>query len=82
MRTDQTYRGTLHGSAVKLVTSPNLPDGVEVDVTIRQVPMSDADRRTRLESLFGSCEDETDSLDEFAKWNDQQRKRNRNGSQQ
>jgi len=82
MSTQHTYRGTLHGSSVQLETTPNLPNGLEVVVTIHQIPLTDDQRRNRLESLFGSCADEAESLDEFMEWNGLQRKHNRNGSQQ
>ncbi len=82
MSTQRTYRGTLHGASVKLVSSPDLPDGLEVDVTIRQVPLTEDEKRDRLEALFGSCEGDAESLDEFIVWNDRQRKRNRNGNGQ
>jgi len=80
MTTGNTYRGTVQGASVKLTTATGLPDGLEVNVTIAQVPLSDDEKRKRLESLFGSCEDDAESLSEFAAWNDRQRKLNRNGS--
>lgn len=80
MLTPHTYRGTVDGASVKLLSTTGLPDGVEVDVTIKKVPLTDEEKRNRLESLFGSCQDDAESLSEFVDWNDRQRKRNRNAS--
>lgn len=80
MSTQNTYRGTVHGALVKLATATGLPDGLEVDITIQQVPLNDDQKRNRLELLFGSCQDDSESLTEFVDWNDRQRKRNRNRS--
>lgn len=79
MSTSETYRGVVHGSTVVLTQSPNLPDGVEVNVIIERHAMGERERKDRLESLFGTCKDDTEDLDRFLKWNEIQRRRDRPG---
>ncbi len=74
----QSYRGVVHGTSVELSPAPNLPDGFEVDVTIRELRLTPEEKKRRLESLFGSCMDDAESLDRFLEWNHGQRKHNRN----
>lgn len=80
MSRDQTYRGVVHGASVELSSAPGVPDGTEVDITIRNIQLSPEERKRRLESLFGSCRDDAESLDRFLDWNDEQRKRNRSST--
>jgi len=77
MNSEETYRGIVHGSMIELQTSPGMPDGVEVDVIIRQTKLTREQRLEKLKSLFGSCKDDANDLDQFILWNDEQRKRNR-----
>jgi len=81
MNTNETYKGIIHGSTVELLRSPNIPDGIEVEVMIKRSELTDEQRRQRLKDLFGSCKDDADELDDFIKWNDAQRKRNRLGAE-
>ena len=77
MSTDETYRGVVHGSTIELHHSPGVPDGVEVEVVIKRRKLTDEQRKQQLNSLFGSCREDADDLDEFLRWNGQQRKLNR-----
>ena len=81
MAIEETYRGIVHGSIIQLNQSPNVPDGMEVDVVIKR-PVLDASERTKkLLSLFGGCKDDAEDLDEYMAWSDQQRKQDRHGIQ-
>ena len=77
MTTHETYRGVVHGSMVELSQSPNIPNGIEVDVIIKCAELTAEQRQERLKALFGSCKEDADDLDNFLHWNAQQRKRNR-----
>lgn len=37
---------------------PNLPDGIEVDVTLRELRLTPEDKKRRLELLFGGCQED------------------------
>jgi hypothetical protein len=66
---------------VELSQSPNIPNGMEVDVIIKCTELTAEQRQERLKSLFGSCKEDADDLDNFLQWNVQQRKRNRLGTE-
>ena len=77
MTTQETYRGVVHGSMVELSQSPNIPNGIEVDVIIKSTELTAEQRQERLKALFGSCKEDADDLDDFLQWNTRQQKRNR-----
>jgi len=81
MTTNDTYKGIIHGSTVELLRSPNIPDGIEVEVMIKRSELTNEQRQQQLKDLFGSCKDDADDLNDFMKWNDAQRKRNRPGAE-
>ena len=74
MATHETYRGIVHGSTIKLQQTLGVPDGAEVEITIKREPLTREQRKEKLKSLFGSCKEDASDLDEFLKWNEQQRK--------
>lgn len=54
---------------------------MEVDVVIKRTELTASERQEQLKALFGSCKGDAEDLDEFLKWNDEQRKRNRTGQE-
>ncbi len=71
----EIFQGIIRGATIELTTILPMPDGAKVDVTVKPAKMSAEQRREKLKSLFGSCEADSDDLDQFLVWNDQQRKR-------
>lgn len=76
-KSPETLRGIIHGTTIELEHPLQMPDGSEVELVVKPKPMSDEQRRMKLESLFGSCRDDADELDEFLKWNREQRQQSR-----
>ena len=74
MATHETYRGIVHGSTIKLQQPLGVPDGAEVEITIKHEKLPNEQRKEKLKSLFGSCKEDAADLDEFLNWNEQQRK--------
>lgn len=81
MNSSETYRGVVHGSIIELLRSPGVPDGMVVDVVIKRTELTPSERQEQLKALFGSCKGDAEDLDEFLKWNDEQRKQNRTGQE-
>jgi hypothetical protein len=79
MSIQETFRGVVHGSTIQLNQSPDVPDGMEVDVVIRRPEMNAKERSEKLLSLFGSCKDDADDLDAYIALSDRQRKLDRPG---
>ncbi len=77
MTIHETYRGVVHGSVVELSQVPNIPNGIEVDVIIKNTELTAEQRQERLKALFGSCKEDAEDLDSFLQWNTRQRSRNR-----
>lgn len=46
MSVKEIYRGVIHGSTIQLKQSPDIPDGMEVDVVIRWPEMESSDERS------------------------------------
>jgi hypothetical protein len=74
-------KGIVHGKVIELEQEPGLPDGQEVSVTVE--PVSSATSPTSPEALeslrqaAGGWCDDPEGLEEFLKWNRQQRKGSR-----
>lgn len=74
-------KGIVHGKVIELQEESGLPDGQEVSVTVE--PVSSATSPTSPEALeslrqaAGGWSDDPEGLEEFLKWNRQQRKGNR-----
>ena len=81
MSSSETYRGIVHGSVIELQQSPNVPDGMEVEVVIKRAELTADQRQEQLKTLFGSCQEDAEDLDGFLKLNDEQRKQNRRGQE-
>jgi len=69
-------RGVVHGKTIELNEGTGLPDGQPVTVTVqpianggRQLPPGEGIRRSA-----GAWADDSEELDEFLRWNRQQRK--------
>ncbi len=69
--------GTVRGNSILFENPLNIPDGVRVEIIVRSGPLSEEEQAEKLRELFGSCEGDAANLDEFIKWNDELRKRNR-----
>lgn len=77
MTTEETYLGIVHGSTIELQKSLGIPDGAEVEITIKPNRMTDEQRKQKLEAAFGGCREDAANLDEFLDWNKQQRRLDR-----
>ena len=73
MTTDESYLGTIHGSTIELKQTIGIPDGAEVEITIKQSRMTDEQRKQKLEAAFGGCREDATDLDAFLEWNQKQR---------
>ena len=73
----KVLRGVVHGRMIELDHPLAMPDGCEIEVTIRRKEMDVEERRQRLQALFGSCATEADELDGFLDWNQKQRRQTR-----
>ena len=79
MNNQEGYRGIVHGSSIELSPPFNLPDGMEVEVVIKQVKVTNEQRKQGLSPLFGSCQCDAEDLDKFLEENREQRRKNRSG---
>ena len=70
------FRGIVHGKIIELDQELGLPEGQPVEVTVQPVPLANAAGES-LQRAFGGWSDEADELDEFLKWNRNQRKQGR-----
>ena len=77
MTTEERYLGIIHGSTIELKQTIGIPDGAEVEITIKPNRLTDEQRKQKLEAVFGSCREDAADLDEFLSWNKQQRSRDR-----
>ena len=66
--------GTVRGNSIEFVKPLNLPDGASVEIIVRSGVLSEEERLRQLRELFGSCQEDAADLDEFVKWNAEQRK--------
>jgi hypothetical protein len=73
-------RGSIHGQAMALEEPISLPEGEAVELTItRAIEGKDVERAPGegICRSAGAWADDTEELDEFLKWNPQQRKQSR-----
>src|SRR5262249_33542072 len=74
-------KGIIHGKLIELDEEPGLPEGKKVSVTVEPVPPATSPTSPEaLESLrqaAGGWSDDPEGLEEFLRWNRQQRKGNR-----
>ncbi|MBL8813788.1 MAG: hypothetical protein JNM43_26710 [Planctomycetaceae bacterium] len=69
----ETLRGTVNGTSIVLEHKLEIPDGSQIEVVVRRLAVTPEMRRQRLEALFGTCAIDADDLDDFIRWNRQQR---------
>lgn len=77
MTTEDTYRGIVNGSTIELQQAIGVPDGAEVEITIKPNRLTEEQRKEKLVTAFGGCSEDAADLDEFLNRNEQQRKLNR-----
>lgn len=82
MTTEESYLGIVHGSTIELKRAIGIPDGAEVEVTIKTNRMSEEQRKKKLEAAFGGCSEDANDLDEFLIWNKRQRSLDRTDQSQ
>ena len=66
------FKGVIHGSVITLDGEPGLPDGETVTVILTTEPPN---KKTGegLRRAFGGWSDDPEGLEEYLKWNRQQR---------
>ena len=82
MTTEESYLGIVNGSTIELKQAIGIPDGAEVEVTIKPNRMTDEQRKQKLQAAFGGCSEDATDLDEFLTWNKQQRRLDRTDQSQ
>ena len=74
--TTTTFKGVVHGKTIELDEEPGLPDGQPVTVAIQAIPPRSEQlapgEGIRLSA--GAWADDPEGLDEYLKWNREQRK--------
>ena len=76
-KTTEVLRGIVHGKSIELEHPLPMPDGSEIELMVKRIPISAEQRKQRLEAIFGSCETDAEDLDDFLDWNREQRKHSR-----
>ncbi len=76
-KTTEVLRGIVHGKSIELEHPLSMPDGSEIELVVKAIPISADERQQRLEAIFGSCETDAEDLDDFLGWNREQRKHGR-----
>ena len=76
-KTTEVLRGIVHGRSIELEHPLPMPDGSEIELVVKRTPISREQQKQRLEAIFGSCEQDSEDLDEFLNWNREQLKHNR-----
>ncbi len=70
-----TLRGVVHGKTIELEQEPELPDGQEVTVILQPlVPSEEWPSGEGIRRSAGAWSDDPEGLDEYLRWNRQQRK--------
>ncbi len=70
-----TLRGVVHGKTIELEQEPRLPDGQQVTVILQ--PLVQSEKLSPGEGIrrsAGAWSDDPEGLDEYLRWNRQQRK--------
>lgn len=73
-KTTEVLRGIVHGKSIELEHPLSVPDGSEIELVVKHAPINAEQRQKRLEAVFGSCEPDSEDLDNFLCWNREQRK--------
>ena len=73
MNAPEKLKGIVHGKSIELEHAIAIPDGSEIEVTIRQPTSIESTRDERLRSLFGSCEGDAADFDQYLEQNRQHR---------
>jgi len=76
-KTTEVLRGIVHGKSIELEHPLSIPDGSEIELVVKRQPINAEQKRQRLEAVFGSCEADSQELDDFLSWNREQRKHSR-----
>ena len=76
-KTTEVLRGIVHGKSIELEHPLPMPDGSEIELVVKRTLISTEQRKQRLEAIFGSCEQDSEDLDNFLGWNREQRKHSR-----
>ena len=76
-KTTEVLRGIVHGKSIELEHPLPMPDGSQIELIVKRTPISTEQRNQRLEAIFGSCEQDSEDLDDFLDWNREQRKHSR-----
>jgi len=76
-KTTEVLRGIVDGKCIELEHPLSIPDGSEIELVVKRTPISTEQRKQRLEAIFGSCEQDSEDLDDFLGWNREQRKHSR-----
>ncbi len=67
-------KGIVRGKTIELERAPGIPDGQEVTVTVEPAAESSQPAGQGLRRSAGAWSDDPQGLDEYLKWNRQQRK--------
>lgn len=70
----KSIHGIVSGNSIRLDEPLNLAEGTPVEVLLRPMGASQQERDMRLKSLFGSCRESANDIDEFLEANAQQRR--------
>jgi len=73
----EVLRGIVHGKSIELEHPLSIPDGSEIELVVKPIPISAEQRQQRLKAIFGCCEADGEDLDNFLDWNREQRKHGR-----
>ena len=76
-KTSEVLHGIVHGKSIELEHPLSMPDGSEIELVVKAIPISAEERQQRLEAIFGSCDQDSEDLDDFLDWNREQRKQSR-----
>lgn len=76
-KTTEILRGIVHGTSIELEHPLPVPDGSQIELIVRQLPVSDEQQKQRLEAFSGCCEQDSGDLDSFLNWNHGQRRQDR-----
>lgn len=75
MTARRAYHGIIRGKTIELTDSPGLPDNQKVQVVLEAIP-NESDKSSPdygLRRAFGAWADDADGLDEYLRWNREQR---------
>ena len=73
----KTFRGVVHGNAIELEGNANLREGEQVTVTVQPAGNGVAIPGDGLRRSAGGWNDDPHGLEEYLRWNSEQRKQRR-----